>query len=410
MKKILIIALKDLKLAFRDRTALILMLAAPFILTLGMGFVTGRISGSGTGGGLSQIELVIVNQDEGPAGEGLVDLFELPALADLVSPTSLSDPAEARRQVDEDKTSAAVIIPAGFSQSLSPEVEPMVIELYTNPTRPTSSGVIKAILEEYSQGLAARQVTAQVTVSQLVRFGYMAAPEAAFLAAQAAAAGGASASPSIRLDTVMSGREAVEFDVLAYLAPGMALMFLMFTVSSGGRSLLGEQTLGTLPRLLVTPIRMAQVLGGKVFGILLTGAAQMFILIGASTLLFGLQWGDLLGVVALVLAAVVGATGWGMIITALARSPGQVSGIGSAMMLTFGIMGGSFADLSNMGPVIQAFSKITPNAWGLTGFTILAQGGSLAEIGGPIGALLLMGAVLFGTAVIIINRRGFAQA
>ncbi|MEK7328115.1 MAG: hypothetical protein AAB217_22965, partial [Chloroflexota bacterium] len=62
MKKILTIALKDVTLAFRDRAALILMLAAPFVLTLGLGFVTGRFSG-GSNSGLSNIPVVVVNQD-----------------------------------------------------------------------------------------------------------------------------------------------------------------------------------------------------------------------------------------------------------------------------------------------------------------------------------------------------------
>ena len=44
MRKLFLIGLKDLKLAFRDRAALILMLLAPFLLTLGLGFVTGRFS------------------------------------------------------------------------------------------------------------------------------------------------------------------------------------------------------------------------------------------------------------------------------------------------------------------------------------------------------------------------------
>ena len=193
------------------------------------------------------------------------------------------------------------------------------------------------------------------------------------------------------------------------MAPGMALMFLMYTVSHGGRTLLAEQRQGTLPRLLVTPISTTQVLGGKVFGIYLTGVAQMLILIGASTLLFALKWGNLWGVLVLVLAAVAGAVGWGMLITALAKTPGQVSSIGSAVMLTFGILGGSFLSLDNMPAWFQSLSKITPNAWGLDGFTILALGGGLSEIMGPVTALVIMGALLFAVAVIIINRRGFAQ-
>ena len=41
MRKLLLIGLKDLKLVFRDRAALTFMLLAPFLLTIGMGFVVG---------------------------------------------------------------------------------------------------------------------------------------------------------------------------------------------------------------------------------------------------------------------------------------------------------------------------------------------------------------------------------
>lgn len=72
-------------------------------------------------------------------------------------------------------------------------------------------------------------------------------------------------------------------------------MFLMFTVSYGGRSILAEKAQGTLPRLLVSPTNSMQILGGKVFGIFLTGVVQMLILIGGTSLLFQLKWGDSLG-------------------------------------------------------------------------------------------------------------------
>ena len=49
MTKILHIGWKDLKIIFRDRAALILMLAAPFALTLGMGLITGSFSSGGSG-------------------------------------------------------------------------------------------------------------------------------------------------------------------------------------------------------------------------------------------------------------------------------------------------------------------------------------------------------------------------
>jgi ABC-2 type transport system permease protein len=186
-------------------------------------------------------------------------------------------------------------------------------------------------------------------------------------------------------------------------------MFLMYTVSYGGRTLLTERNQGTLPRLLVSPTRTSQILGGKMIGIYLTGAAQMFILILGTTLLFQMQWGDETAVLVLVLAAVFGAVGWGMLITALAKTPGQVNAVGAAIMLTFGILGGTFINMDNMPAWFRMITKITPNAWGVDGFTTLALGGGLKDILTPILALLVMGSALFTVAVLLINRRGLAD-
>ncbi len=131
-----------------------------------------------------------------------------------------------------------------------------------------------------------------MVVTQLVGQGLVQPQDAAQVGAEVAArqAQAAQGSSAIALKSI-TGDVAASFDPLAYMAPGMALMFLMFTAANGGRTLLSERAQGTLPRLLVSPTSTAQVLGGKVLGIYLTGVAQMLILIVASTLLFGLQVG-----------------------------------------------------------------------------------------------------------------------
>jgi len=90
MKKLFLIGIKDLKLMFRDRAALIFMLLAPFLLTIGMGFVTGRFSGGSSG--LSDIPVVIVNLDNDQLGNALVDAFNSEDLADLMEPTAPPTP------------------------------------------------------------------------------------------------------------------------------------------------------------------------------------------------------------------------------------------------------------------------------------------------------------------------------
>jgi ABC-2 type transport system permease protein len=416
MKKLLLIGLKDLKLAFRDRAALILMLLAPFLLTVGLGAVTGRFSG-GSSTGISHIPVVVVNQDGGMLGNELVALLQSKELDELVDPTLSDDPAAARKLVDENHSVAVIVIPAGFTDSIIPPqgrtapAAVVAIEVYANPTAPTSAGVIKTIVDGFLSQVEVGRVGGEVTAAQLVASGRIRLQDAqaAAVAAGAEQANAAAQSTSITLNNVTPGGTEVPFDVLALLAPGMALMFLMYTVSNGGRTLLTERGQGTLPRLLVSPTGTSQILGGKMVGIYFTGAAQMFILILGTTLLFQMQWGDLNAVFVLVLAAVYGAVGWGLLITALAKTPGQVTAIGTAVMLSFGILGGTFINTDNMPAWFRLVTKITPNAWGIDGFTTLALGGGLKDILTPILALLVMGSALFAVAVVLINRRGLTD-
>ncbi len=415
MNKILTIGFKDLTLAFRDRAALILMLAAPFLLTLGLGFVSGRFSGGNGSSGLTDIPVVVVNQDGGALGQLLVEVFSEPDLADLLAPSAALDAASARAQVETDEVAAAVIIPAGFTDSIIPNSAGTTgavveIEVYANPARPVGSSVIVSIVETFVSRVETARVSGAVSLSQLIQHGQLAAEDAA--AAGAALSADPGSDPADGLITLerstLAGAADEAFDVIAFFAPGMAMLFLMYTVTQGARTLLTERDMGTLARLMVSPTHMVQILGGKVLGIFLTGAAQVGVLVLASSLLFGLRWGDPLGVVVLVLAVALAATGWGLVLAALAKNPAQVSSLGAALMLLFGILSGTFISVGG-GAGLNLAARLTPNAWGLEGFNTLARGGTLAEVGVPIAALLGMAAVLFSVAVARLPRQIVAR-
>lgn len=412
MFKLFLIGFKDLKLIFRDRAALILMLVAPFLLTLGMAAVTGRFSGNKSAA--LNIPVALVNLDNAALGDALVEVFNSSELADLVEPTQSPDPEAARRQVDEDQIAAAIIVPAGFTQSVTSRNGNAQIEFYTNPSRPTSVGIVQTILDEFLTRLNEARVGGETTITQLVVSGKIPPQEANHVGAEigeslADDAVHSEQAPAIKIKTTDAASEANAFDPLAFFAPSMALMFLMYTVSYGGRSILAEKSQGTLPRLLITPTNAMQILGGKAFGIFLSGAAQILILIGATTFLFHLQWGDALGVILLVLAAAFGASGWGLFIAALARTPAQVGSLGTALMLIFAMMSGSFFQTDNLPRIMQTLGKITPNAWALSGFETLGLGGTLAALTTPILALLTMGAGLFLISALLFGKKNLVQ-
>ncbi len=410
LRKFFLIALKDLRLILRDPTGLVFMLLAPFVLTLGMGALTGRFSGSPQLG-ISQIPVVIVNQDSGELGQVLVDVFTSEELKELILVNLRSDPSEARALVDRDETAAAIIVPDGFSASIfSTESAAQVVpvEFYENPTSPTSTGIARSILESFLNEVELGRVSSKLIVSQLLASGAIQPEQAAAVGAEVSqeVVTNTSGSASIRLVSGTAESSIIKFDVLAYMAPGMAMLFLMFTVTLGGRSLLVESRTGTLARMLISPTNAGFILGGKGFGIFLTAVTQLAIVIGGTSLLFRLQWGDGLGVALLILAAAFGASGWGILMAAVLKTPDQVGITGSAIALLFGILGGSFFDISMLPGWVRSLSMLTPNSWANEGFRILSMGGRLGAIQNHLTVLVVMGAALYGVGTVMLSRRG----
>jgi len=413
LRKFFLIAFKDLRLIFRDPAGLVFMLLAPFALTLGMGALTGRFSGS-TQLGISQIPLAIVNQDSGELGQVLEDVFTSVELNELISTQILTDPAEARALVDADKLAAAIVVPEGFSQSIfSPDSggDVVAVEFYQNPTRPTSTGIARSILESFLNQVEIGRVSGTLIVSQLLASGAIQPQDAAALGAEVGreVVGNTSGNASIKLNANTVEGSGAKFDILAYLAPGMAMLFLMYTVSFGGRSLLVESRAGTLARMLISPTNPGFVLGGKGFGIFLTAAAQLVILIGGTSLLFRLSWGDGAAVALLILAAAFGASGWGILMASVLKTPGQVAITGSAIALLFGILGGSFFDMSLLPDWVRKVGMVTPNSWANEGFRILSMGGKLTAIQPHLTALIIMGVLLYTLGTILLSRRGLVR-
>ena len=416
MKKVWLIGWKDLLVIFRDRGALILMLAAPFVLTVGLGLVTGSFSRQNrTGTGLADIPVAIINQDQGGLGQALVDVLTSPDLADLLKPEMADDEAAARLRVEANELAALVIVPAGFTESVVPNLATgergtaVAIEVYASPGRPISAGLVRSIVQDFTNRIETGLTSVQVTLTQLAMTGIVPLAEMMATAQEigqqqtAQMEAGEIQMIEIRRQTDFAADES-NFNPLAYFAPGMAIIFLMYTVTMGGRSFLDERQGGTLSRILATPTGTVQVLAGKVLGIFLSGVVQVGMLVVGSTLLFQLYWGDPLGVFLLVVTVAIAATGWGLLLASFAKTPGQVSSYGTALMLIFGILGGGFVNLPRSG-LMELISRITPNAWALDGFLSLHQGGTLADIGVELIALVVMGALLFGAAALLFSRR-----
>ena len=411
MNKIWQITLKDIKQILRDPAALLYSLLLPFLLTLGMGLISGAFNTGGDSGGWD-IGVRIVNQDDGALGQQLVSVFQSDQIADLVDPLVLDDFTQAKAQVDAKEAAAAFLIPAGFSASIYQPADasaaPPQIQFYIDDTDSFGPTVVRTVLDQFLTTMENARVTGMVSVEQLLRSARIAPAQAAAFGEEAGRMLVQAEDPITVNDVIGQGAERND-NLLSLMAPGMALMFLMYTATNGGRTLLAERRAGTLQRILVSPTATGQVLAGKITSTFIIGLLQVLILILATSLLFKLPWGDPLGVLGLSVAAVFAACGWGLLVSAISRTATQVANLGSAMMLIFSILGGSFLPISGLPAWLQTLAHITPNAWGMDGFSTLAREGDLARVLPEITALLLMGLILFAVALYIFRRRGLRE-
>lgn len=417
MKKMLTIAWKDLVMVLRDRPALFMMLVTPFALTLAIGFAFGGFGGQREIT-LRDIPVAIVNHDSGQLGESLVSVFQSEDLAELVEPTLMEDEAAAKASVDADEMAAAVIIPPDLTRTIIPEnpgqhaeveeADPVSILVYVNPTRQASAIVTRSIVAEFLNRVDAAGAGGRVTIERLLETGLVSPQDMQRLGMQIGEAAGEQAFDTNLIELnirTTTGESDGGFDWLAYMAPSMAILFLMFTTTAGARTILAEREGGTLPRMLVTPSTPWQVLGGKVLGVFLIGIMQLTVLAVASYLLLGLSWGDPLGVVLMILALVFAATGWGILLAAYSRTPGQVNTIGTALALVFAAASGNFAPRPSLPEWLKTISYISPNAWGLEGFSALIAGVSWQEILLTAAALVIMGLLLFAASLFAFRRQ-----
>src|SRR5690349_12574326 len=383
-----LICAKDLKARLRDRSALLIGIVVP----LALAFIFNVIF-SGVSGASGAISLGVVDADHGAASQPFTQQI-LPAVnrSGLITTHIEASAGRARALAADGTLDAVIVIPAGFSARVHAG-QPASMQVIGNVDAGISAEVARSITEAYAAEL--NRVRLSVATVAAGRSG---AGDTQALAAQAAATAAPVAVSDVSAQTK-------ELDTKSFFAAGMAVFFLFFTVQFGVTSLLEERSEGTLARLLAAPISRASVLGGKLMVSFLLGVVSMGVLAVATSLLFGADWGNPLGVAVLIVAAIAAAMGIMSLIAALARNAEQAANWQSVAAVALGLLGGTFLPASQAPGVLSTLTFAAPQAWFLRGLGDL-RGGSLGVVWLPALAMLGFAVVAGGLALFRLRRLG----
>jgi ABC-2 type transport system permease protein len=198
-----------------------------------------------------------------------------------------------------------------------------------------------------------------------------------------------------------------QFDVGA----AQQLLLFVFLISlAGSETLIRGRRYGVVARTLAAPVSTAQVILGQAFGRFVIALLQGSYLMVASSVLFGVAWGNLpLALLVLTLFCVVAAAG-AMVIGSVMDNSSAASGVGVGAGLVLAGLGGAMLPLELLPDTLATVSKFTPHAWGYEAFAeIQRHDGGLVDIAPSLVVLAAMAAVLLALGSWLL-RRSLARA
>lgn len=187
------------------------------------------------------------------------------------------------------------------------------------------------------------------------------------------------------------------FDTLLPIMIGFVVFFFVFLIS--GIALLRERTSGTLIRVLATPIKRSEIIGGYLLGYGLFAGLQTCLIVAYSIIVFKIQiLGSLLAVFVVNLLLGLSALALGLFISTFAQSEFQMVQF-IPLIIIPQIFFSGIIPVDQLPTWLQPISKIMPLYYGATAMSsVIAQGKTLAAVNFD---LLML--VLFSGLFLLLN-------
>ena len=187
-----------------------------------------------------------------------------------------------------------------------------------------------------------------------------------------------------------------QFDVGA---SSQLVLFMFLTGLSGSAAVIQTRNLGVARRMLSTPTPVSSIVLGEALGRFLIVLVQGLYIMAASTLAFGVNWGDPLGAAAvLVVFALVGA-GAALLFGTLFANDQQAGSVGVVAGIGLAALGGSMLPLELFSDGLRTVSRFTPHSWANDAFAeLVRRDGTLADVLPQMLAMLGFAAAFFALA------------
>lgn len=368
---------KEFLQLLRDKRMIPLVLIGPVIEILVFGYAVNQ--------DVTDVPMVVVDQDHSAASRGLVDRFTGSGYFDLVGVEE--EPAAIEPWLVEGRAQIALVIAPRYGARIDAGETPAV-QLVADGSDSSSAvvgmGYAAGIVGAASQELVLRraQEIARATghVPKLARVDLV--PRVWY-------------NPDLRSRWV-------------YVPAVIAMVLMLTTLLLSAMGVVREKEIGTMEQLIVTPIRPWQLIVGKLLPFAVIGLVDVLLITGIAVGWFGVPLrGSLATLVGLSMLFVLNTLGFGLLVSTLVRNQQQAMMLAAfLLMVPFIYLSGLIFPIENMPRPIQWFTWAIP----LKYYAIVLRGvflkGSGIDVLWPQAvAMLAMGLAVLGLASLRFRKR-----
>ncbi|MBE3038656.1 MAG: ABC transporter permease [Chloroflexi bacterium] len=376
MNRIFDITVKDLTQILRDRKTFMFLLLMPILFTILFGLA---FSGTGKGPADSRLPVGYLDLDNGTYSQHLKNMLTGSTVIRLDEDTTRSE-TDLNQLVADEKLAAALIVPAGYSQSVQ-DGTPLKLTFIADPSNPSAStiqGEVMAATNRMMSAIRTAQIVGQTTSAFTPAF------EQALAAWQ---------DPPVQVVSTSSATIKMQDDITlsaTHTSPGMMLQFAIAGLIGAATVIVNERKTRSLQRLLTTATSRVHILLGHYLAIFTLIFGQFVLLITFGQLFLHVDYLRIpLATLLVAVAAAACISAMGLLIGVFAKSEEQTVIFVMIPMFVLSGLGGAWMPLEFTGSAFQSIGHVSPVAWAMDGFkNIVARGLGFSSVLVPAAALL----------------------